>query len=265
VFSLFSVLQIPLKFCEIIGVKVEDFQKKTSASLDRQAGLKSGSDSGSDSDDDSHSSSDSDRSKGKRRQSSFALRKKSIRVPALNPNLTNRKKTVPLFPSAPPLAKNGKANRRSPSPPPTVPSKGQRPLQTALRPTGPVQRGRFGRFQGRKVGNVKKVVQEVVVSDEPSAEEAARLAAKEHSQRLNTWLKEVGAVFSTDPMYAALEAMSRLNSTRAIVVQEDGDVIGVVSIKGIAKFLLEKEAEQKLYIRKQQEEQDGDFYVEDLS
>lgn len=67
----------------------------------------------------------------------------------------------------------------------------------------------------------------------------------ERMKRLNTWFRELGAVQLSDTLNLALEAMHHVGSTRAIVTNVHGEVLGVVSIVDICRELITQEAQLK--------------------
>lgn len=67
----------------------------------------------------------------------------------------------------------------------------------------------------------------------------------ERRKRLSKLFLELGVVQENDTLMMALEAMAVTQSTRAIVSNSEGDVIGVVGIMDICRELLSQEASVK--------------------
>ena len=82
-------------------------------------------------------------------------------------------------------------------------------------------------------------------------------------QTLDQQFEENGLISLDDPITAALEVMARHQTSRAFVVQEKGRVLGVITFKDLALYMINEEAESKLLIRKNVEEEDKDYMVVD--
>jgi len=109
----------------------------------------------------------------------------------------------------------------------------------------------------------KKKPNLILVAPSTSFGDESKVAEKEQLRKLSQHFKAAGAVLPDDTIEVALAAMMHTESTRAFVLNESGEVVGVVSFKDIAVYMIGKEADEKLVHRKMQEENDGDFYVPD--
>jgi CBS domain containing-hemolysin-like protein len=67
----------------------------------------------------------------------------------------------------------------------------------------------------------------------------------ERRKRLSKWFMDMGAVLPTDNLIMALEAMNHVGSTRALVTNSQGEVLGCVSVVDICRELLNQEAHLK--------------------
>lgn len=74
-------------------------------------------------------------------------------------------------------------------------------------------------------------------------EEAMRHAAVHRVRKMAAWFRDMGAIQLTDNVASALEAMAYHKSTRAFIVSQEGDLIGVVSLMSICHELLRLESE----------------------
>ena len=253
----------PLKFSDSVGVFCRTFDsilvdKQTKSSRVRKNSEDSDSDSNSDS---STSDTESDSSSS----SSDLSNKKNTRKNMEKRNSVVKKETSGVS-----------GYRRGSNPIPTKAILARpvlpRPSRMAIKSDSAASRRRYTPvpvFQRRSAfmkKNLNMNLKPIIETPNVNLEEELRLKAeKERINKLKNWFKETGSILSTDSIYSALNAMNFIGSTRSFVVSETGDLQGVVSLKEIASYLLSTEAEQKLYIRKEQEEQDGDYYtIDDL-
>jgi len=63
----------------------------------------------------------------------------------------------------------------------------------------------------------------------------------EQNKRISAWMMSVGAVQPEDPLASVIEAMHISKSTRVFVVSLQGDVMGIISLKDIAKEIIRRE------------------------
>jgi hypothetical protein len=102
---------------------------------------------------------------------------------------------------------------------------------------------------GDAFGGVSKLSMSVLSKDQlneappTTAEEKARREKLWHQKQFTGWLQTQGLLLETDTITAALEVMTLFKSTKAFVVNEFGEVIGVVSMRSIAIEILKYESE----------------------
>jgi hypothetical protein len=126
--------------------------------------------------------------------------------------------------------------------------------------------GAPGRVSSRAAAIARKKIpvrKKIIVKDtsEFDAAREAERAALERKHRIHANFKSKGAVYIQDTLQSVLEAMAHVGRSRAFVVSDTGDILGVITLKDIAKYLIQKEEEEKLVLRREVEIEGGEFVI----
>ena len=254
-FTAFNAVITPLKFCETVGINFKPFEDTATGRITAE----SCEDDSSDSDSDSNSSSSGSSN------SSDSLKKDG------KPRVGVRRKTVVIPGNKPPSAASSRQNKdvsfavqtsRPTSIRPTrtigAPRSSKIPQITSSAPPGsPRQRLNAAAASRQRTVQKKSTVKDATEVDVVVEALRARI---DRVKRVLEFCKSQGAVFVSDSLQAALEAMVHVGRSRVFVVSEAGDVVGVITLKDIAKHLIRIEADEKNLLRRE-EELDGDFFI----
>ena len=83
------------------------------------------------------------------------------------------------------------------------------------------------------------------------------------SDKLKQYLQRNSLILWDDPLIAALDLMDQNQASRTFISNKTGKIFGVITFKDIALYLINEEAEQKLWIRKDVEEEVNNYMIVD--